>query len=499
MSALLLGIDVGTTNVKAVLVTPQGECIAEAHCPHETLHPKAGWVEQNPEDWWLGVQQVSRDVMQTADADPSKVAGIGVSGQGCATTLLDDADNIVRPAMTAMDGRSEEQCQQLRDCCGDAIFAAGGKSPAPYNSDPSLMWLARHEPENLSRTRLNLTTTGYINYMLTGNPIENISDASILFAFDFASKTWSDDLIADFGLPRHLYPQVVECADIIGELTESVAHRMGLRAGIPVVAGGEDTSSAGLAMGVVYPGQALLSMGTAATIYILQDQPIFHPNLLAFFHVLPDQILLGASMIGGGAAMDFARAAIAPDLSVDEISSLAATSPAGADGVIFLPYLSGELQPINDGHARSVFFGISMNTERQHLLRAVLEGTAYAIAHNLQIADAAGVRVDEIRATGGPMRSPLWRQIIADVTGRKVSVLAENAGAPFGNALLAGVGVGLIDNLPELATRAAGEPAIYLPDEKAHKRYEKLFEIYQALYPALKPQYDALIVATETD
>lgn len=494
---LLLGIDVGTSTIKAVLITPRGEVRAVAQHAYETAHLRPGWVEQDPLDWWHGVVAATRAVIAQAGANPAQVAGISASGQGCALTLLDEHDAIVRPAITAMDSRSEPQAQQMRDCCSEDILTLSGKQPAPYNSDPTLMWIAQHEPHHLARTRINLTTTGYINYRLTGRPVENISDASLLFAFDLTRGAWSEDLIAEFGLPRHLYPEVAGCAEVIGGLAEEAAAALGLRAGTPVVAGGEDTSSAGLAMGVVRPGQAFLSMGTASTLYVLQAQPVFHPQAIAFYHVLPGQILLGGSMVAGGAALKWAGQAIAPDLDYDALSTLAAASPPGADGVIFLPYLSGELQPINDGNARAVFFGMSLSTRREHLVRAVIEGTAYAIAHNLEVAAAVGAQVTQIRAAGGPMRSAIWRQIIADVTGCEVAVLADNPGAPFGDALLAGAGVGLIDDLPELASRAAGRAAVYRPDPSAHAYYQHLFAIYRELYPALKPHYDQLMTVSD--
>lgn len=496
MEPLLLGIDVGSSNVKAALITPQGTVRAAATHAYETMHPRPGWVEQDPRDWWGGVVAVTRAVVQQAGADPAHVQGIGVSGQGCAVTLLDDDGAVVRPAITVMDSRAERQSQLLRECCDDAVLRLGGKQPAPYNADPTLLWVAQHEPDNLARARHSLTTTGYINFMLTGRAVENVSDASILFAFDLTQGMWSEDLIASFGLPRHLYPELAACTDVIGGLTDDAAATLGLRAGTPVVAGGEDTSAAGLAMGVVRAGQAFLSMGTASTIYMLQDRPTFSPQSIAFYHVLAGQILVGGSMVAGGAALKWAQQAVAPDLDFDALARLASSSPPGAGGVIFLPYLSGELQPINDGHARGVFFGMSMNTRREHLLRAVIEGTAYAIAHNLEVAEAAGAQVDEIRATGGPMRSPLWRQIIADATGCKVAVLADNPGAPFGDALLAGAGVGLIDDLAGVAAQAAGQPAIYSPDAAAHAHYQRLFAIYRDLYPALKPHYDRLMAAT---
>lgn len=496
-SQYLLGIDVGTTNVKAVLIDLNGKVHAEAYYTYETMYPKPGWVEQNPEDWWQGVIHVTHQVLN--GVNPEQVAGMGVSGQGCAVTLLDEKGRIVRPAITAMDSRSELQCQQLRECCGEALLRLGGKQPAPYNSDPTMMWLAQNEPESISRARVNLTTTGFINHKLTGKFVENRSDASILFAFDLTTGHWSDELIEKFGLPRRLYPDLADCTDVIGGLTKDAAVELGLVEATPVVAGGEDTSSAGLAMGVVHAGQALLSMGTASTIYVIQDTPKFHPQMLAFQHVLDEHILLGGSMVAGGAALTWARDSIAPDLDFDNLLDLAATSPIGAEGVIFLPYLSGELQPINDGHARAAFFGMNFNTERKHLLRAVIEGTAYAIAHNLDIISGHGMPIHEIRATGGPLKSKLWRQIIADVTGRRVSVLADNAGAPLGNALLAGKGIGLIDDLAEFACKVSGEPEVYTPDELAHKRYQQISSIYRDLYPILKPTYNRLVAIQQNN
>jgi xylulokinase len=489
MDTFLLGIDVGTSFVKAALVTPTGRTVAQAQAAYPLHHPRPGWAEQDPEDWWQGVVAVTRQVTAAA---AGTVAAIGVSGQGCAVTLVDDAGAPLHPAIIWMDSRSEPQCERLRQCCATDILQLNGKSPAPYNADPVLMWLHEHLPSVVSRARCSLTTTGYINLRLTGTSVLNASDASILFAFDLAAGDWSPALIRQFGLPAHLYPPVAPCAQVIGELRPAAAIELGLPPGIPVVAGGEDTSSAGLASGAATSGTAFLSLGTAGTLYVVEARPLVHPNLLTFLHVLPGQYLVGGSMAAIGAGLAWCRRVLGAELDYPTLTTLAAASPPGAGQVIFLPYLSGELQPINDGHARGVFFGLSMSTERPQLIRAVMEGAAYAIAHNLEFAEELGAPVAELRATGGPTRSGLWCQIIADVCGRPLRILADGAGAPIGNALLAGAGVGLIGDLPALAVAAARTRRTYEPDPAQHESYRRLFGIYKQLYPRLKDLYREL-------
>ncbi len=492
MTELLLGIDIGTTNVKAVLTTPEGWIISQAQTDYPTHHPKPGWAEQAPTDWWQGAVTVTRAVMADAPARPDQIVGIGVSGQGCAVTLIDAAGEVIRPSIIWMDTRSEPQCAQLRQCCHAEILQHNGKQPAPYNADPVFMWLQQHEPEAIAAAQTSLTSTGYINYRLTGEAVENQSDASILFAFDLVKGNWSEQLIDAFGLPRKLYPKVAPSSEIIGMLTHAAAAELGLNPGVPVVAGGEDTSSAGLAIGVTEPGQALLSLGTAGTIYIVEDRPIVHPQLLAFLHVLPGQTLLGGSIAAVGAGLNWIRKLFGAEFDYLQLSEMARQCPPGAGGLIFLPYLSGELQPINDGNARGLFFGLSMSTTPSHMVRAVMEGAAFAIAHNIDIAREAGSTLSELRAVGGPTQSDLWCRIIANITGYPLTVLASNAGAPLGNALLAAAGIGLIDDPAETARKVARISGQYEPNPKFRERYVEMFTIYRQLYPQLKEQFVAL-------
>ena len=492
MAPLLLGIDVGTSFVKGVLATPEGRVVAQASAGYATNHPRPGWAEQDPHDWWRGVVAVTHQVLAAAErglGTQAAVAGIGVSGQGCAVTLIGAKGEALHPAIIWMDNRSEPQCERLRQECASEILHINGKSPAPYNADPVLIWLQQHAPELLDATQCSLTTTGYVNFRLTGRPVTNASDASILFAYDLAHGGWSSQLLTAFGLPPRLYPEVRPCREVIGGLTAAAAAELGLPAGILVIAGGEDTSSAGLALGAVGPGMAFLSLGTAGTLYATEPRPRVHPQLLTFAHVLEHQFLVGGSMGAIGAALAWLRTALGTEEELGALLNLAADANPGADNLIFLPYLNGELQPINDGYARGVFFGLGMHTGKAELVRAVLEGAAYAIAQNLEYAELLSGPIQEIRATGGPTRSALWCQIIADVCNRPLSVLADEGGAPLGNALLAGSAVGLIEDIAATAAQAAETRTRYVPDAVRHERYGRLFAIYKQLYPDLKDLY----------
>lgn len=488
---LLLGIDVGTTNTKALLATPDGKVIAQASATYPLLTPRPGWVEQNPEDWWQAVVQAAAQVVRQGGVPAEQIAAIGISGQGCAATLIDRAGRPLRPGIIWMDARSEAQCEMMRQRAGESILRINGKQPAPYNFDPKLIWLQQHEPDVIRQAWRSLTTTGYINYRLTGKPVMNVSDASIPFAFDQQVCDWSEELIEAFGIPRRLYPRVAPSQEIIGTLTAEAAAAMDLQAGTPVIAGGEDTSSAGLSVGVTRPGQAMLSLGTGGSIYIAQDRPLPHPQLLIFAHVLERQWFVGGTIVAFGASLAWCRDLLG-HRDFDAMTALAADSEPGANGLLFLPYLSGELQPINDGHARGVFFGLSLNTRQPQLIRAVMEGVAFSIRHNIEVAREAGAKLDELRAVGGPTRSPLWCQIIADITNQPLTVLKDNPGAPLGNVFLAAAAIGLIPDAGEAAAGAAQVERVYRPDPTRRDLYDKLFAVYRQLYPCLKSQFSAV-------
>jgi xylulokinase len=490
---IVIGIDAGSSSVKAVLATADGRVLGHGQVPYTSVRGADGADEQNPHDWWDGAVRAVRSALSASALPADRVAAIAVSGQGCAATLIDADGQVVRPAITSRDSRSQEQSLQLQRIAGDDIRRVNGKTPAPYNTDPSLMWLVQNEPRSIERARTSLTTSGYLLFRLSGEPVLSASDASILFAFDQLRGDWSDDLITRFGLPRKLYPTVVASTSRVGGLTRDAAGALGLHTGLPVVAGGEDTSSAALALGTVLPGQAVVSLGTAGTINAVVDHFATEPDLLTFAHVVPKRFLIGGSTMAFGGSLSWLRSAAAEDgLSFDDLFSRAASVPVGAGGLMFLPYLAGELQPINDGAARGAFVGLTFGTRMGHLVRAVLEGAAMSLAHNLWLLRSRGHEITELRAVGGPTRSALWCQIIADVLGVRLLVGSDVGGAPLGNALLAAQGVGLIDDAAKVALKAARPVARYEPRTSEHQTYQRLLEVYRGLYPALAPSFHSL-------
>jgi xylulokinase len=498
MNPLLLGIDVGTSTTKAVLADVEGKLLAGQAASYAYSKPYPGWAEQDPEDWWQAVCRVIQELLRENPGAKDRIAGIGVSGQGVASVLLDRQGDPLRPAILWLDCRSASQANGLQARCSERIVAISGKCPAPYNVEPKLLWVKQNEPDLWKQVWKTLTTTAYVTYRLTGRAVMNHSDGGILLAYDLARREWSQEAMDLMGIEPSVYCDLAACHQVIGAVTSKAAEATGLRAGTPVVAGGEDTSSAGLAMGVVSPENGQLSMGTASTVNIPLAKVVTDPRLLAFPHVIEGLTLVGGSMVAGGAAMDWMAEVVSgaepgdSELRLHNLTEEAVQVPHGSDGLIFLPYLAGELQPINDGFARGVFFGLDLSKSRGHLVRAVMEGTALAIQHNLSITRTLGANVQSLIAVGGPTRNNLWCQIIADVTGLRVQVMQERGGAALGDAILAAMGVGLIES-PETMQRAhaiAGE--FYLPHSGNHQRYEEVFKIYKELYPRLRELFPRL-------
>ncbi|HUY15727.1 MAG TPA: xylulokinase [Terriglobia bacterium] len=505
MDPLTLGIDVGTSTTKAVLADPHGKVLRSAAASYEFSKPRPNWVEQRPEDWWEAVCRVIQALFEEQSEAPDHIAAVGISGQGVAAVLVDRQGKPLRPAILWLDSRSTPEAMELQRRYGGRIASVSGKSPAPYNVEPKLLWVKRNEPEIWDSTWKVMTTAAYITFRLTGQAVVNYSDGGILLAYDLARRAWSQELLDRMELPASIYCELVPCDQVVGSVTPEAARMTGLRPGTPVVGGGEDTSCAGLAMGVTSPECAQLSMGSASTLYVPLTRVTLDPRLLAFPHVIEGLTLVGGSMVGGGIAMEWAVKVLggAKDAATsDEYHKLTEegrTIPAGSEGLIFLPYLSGELQPINDGFARGVFFGLNLFKTRAHLVRAVMEGTAYAIAHNLMITRELGAKVENLIAVGGPTRNSLWCQIIADVTGLPVQVMEERGGAALGDAILAALGARLIDSPEKMQQAHAVTGDRFAPNEDHYERHQQLLAIYMDLYPRLQDLFPRLSGSSQSN
>lgn len=498
--ALLLGVDVGTSSAKAVLADTRGEFFATATEAYQYSVPSLGGAEQDPDDWWRGVCAATRSLLESNPDAAKRVTGIAISGQGVAAVVLDAQNKALRKAMLWMDTRPSSQAASLELQAGVKIAAISGKQAAAYNVEPKLMWLREHEPELWSKVNWFTTTTGYVTYRLTGRRVMNHSDAGILLSYDLKQRCWSDELIHEIGLSRALYPELAECDEVIGYLSEEAASEIGLLPGIAVMAGGEDTSSAGLAMGVYRSGDVQLSMGMACTVYTPTRKPTLDARLLAFPHVVRGLTLIGGSLVSGGVSIGWvlkiigeteaARDVLSP--AFQRIMQAASRVSAGCDGLVFLPYLAGELQPVNDGFARGVFFGLGVGTEPAHLLRAVMEGTAFAVRHNLDIARHCGSTPQRLIATGGPSRNDVWCQIITDITGLPMRAMEEGTGAALGDAILAAKGAGLIDEPMGMQLAHAKVRSDFKPQNQTLATYDRLYAVFRELYPRLRDQFPQL-------
>jgi xylulokinase len=433
---VFLGLDIGTSSVKAVLVDASDRLIAAAERPLVVSRPHPLWSEQDPEDWWSATVGAVDALAQTHGAELAAVGGIGLSGQMHGATLLDAEGKVLRPGILWNDGRSVEECRIL-ETTFPALHAVTGNLAMPGFTAPKLLWVARHEPEIFARVAKVLLPKAYVRYRLTGEMAEDMSDASGTLWLDPAKRDWSDAALAATGLSRAQMPSLVEGSENSGTLTADLAARWGMKTA-PVVAGGAgDNAATAAGLGAISPGDAFLSLGTSGVLWVTTDR--FAPNpasaVHAFAHCIPATwhqmgvMLSAASCLAWWAGITGRREA--------ELMAEVGETPQGASSVLFLPYLTGERTPANDPALRAVFAGIGADADRPALTRAVLEGVAHAVRDNRDALAAAGTSVREIDLVGGGSRSRLWAQIIADMLEIPVHRVEEGAvGAAHGAARL---------------------------------------------------------------
>jgi xylulokinase len=491
-----LGIDAGTGSVKCVAAAMDGAALWTSSVRYEYQSPHPGWAEQEPQTWWQATTLAIRKLLAEHPELCDGIQAIGVCGQGAAAVLLDANYQPTRPAILWLDSRSAAEAQRMAKTAGSEIAQSSGKSPAAYNVEPKLRWVASHEPEVWKRTGKCMTTTAYVTYQLCGTPVMNHSDAGILLSYDLRQRRWSERLCGLMNLCPDLYCPIVECDEVVGGLTAGAASETGLRAGIPVIAGGEDTSAAALAAGVVSADLGILSLGTAGTIYTPSLSAATHPRLLSFPHVLKEQTLVGGSTVCGGSGLEWIARLVGRDsasaAAMENLCQEAAATVTGESRVVFLPYLSGELQPINDGFARGVFFGADFATSGLDMVAAVMQGSAFAFAHNLEITRQITGGPCTLIATGRPAQNKAFMQTICDATGLPIRVLADGGGAALGAAILASTALCPKRSAVEMARRHSTMTYECAPQEKRRERLRELFAIYKELYCRLEDLFPRL-------
>jgi len=503
----LLGIDLGTTGVKAALfAADDGSTLASAFVDYPLYHPRPGWAEQNPAEWWQATISAIRACLAGGaqqGVQATDVRGVGLSGQMHGVVLLGADHEVLRPCIIWADQRSEAQCRWITERVGSERLIELVSNPAlPGFSAPKLQWIRDNEPEIFARARTMLLPKDYIRYLLTGTMAMEISDAAGTALLDVKHGDWSREVLEALELNPTLLPPVVEAAAVAGAITEEVAALTGLPAGTPAAGGGADNACGAVGNGVVLPGLALVSIGTSGVVLAYAGSPQVDtsgpvPRVHTFNHAVPGAWYLMGVTQGAGLSLRWVRDNLGlPESALERwtgidayelLANEAAPVPPGSEGLIFLPYLQGERTPHLDAYARGGWIGLTASHSRRHLVRSVLEGVAFSLKDCFAILQEQGLTLEQMRATGGGAKSPLWRQIIADVLGVELVTTNATEGPAFGAALLAGVASGVYASVPQACEQTVRIVERTEPQAQYKQAYAQAYEVYRALYPALKP------------
>jgi xylulokinase len=492
---LLLGIDVSTTGAKALLIDQEGRVISSATTPLTLQTPRPLWSEQNPQEWWQGIKGSIKTALAEAKVSPDVIAGIGLTGQMHGLVLLNKDGEVIRPAILWNDQRTGEQCDTIRAKIGAArLIQITGNDALTGFTAPKILWVQENEPEIYSQVRHVLLPKDYIRYKLTGEFAMDRAGGSGTILFDLKRRTWSDEILSTLDIPAEWLPPTYEGPEITGQVSAQAAAETGLIAGTPVVGGAGDQAAQALGVGAVEPGIIALTLGTSGVVFAPTASALIEPQgrLHAFCHALPERWHFMGVMLSAAGSLQWHRDTIAPELSFDQLVSEAAEVPPGSEGLLFLPYLTGERTPYPDPLARGAWIGLTVRHHREHLTRAVLEGVAYGLKDSFTLIQGAGLgAIDQVRISGGGAKSQLWRQILADVLRVELVTVNTTEGAAFGAALLAGVGAGLYPDVPQAAEQVIQITGSTQPSS-AKDAYQEFYPRYRELYPALADQFAQL-------
>lgn len=492
--SFVIGIDTSTTATKAILVDEEGSVGGVASVSYDYDVPRPMWTEQDPHLWWEGAVTAVRRVLRDNGVGASDVAAIGLTGQMHGSVLLDDDGEVVRPAILWNDQRTGPECDEIRRRVGpERLIEVTGNDALTGFTAPKLLWVQRNEPDNWARTRHVLLPKDYVRYRLTDHYAVDVADGSGTILFDLAARTWSPEILAALEISPSLLPPTYEGPAVTGAITNRAAKATGLRPGTPVVAGGGDQSANAVGVGAVTTGVVGLSLGTSGVVFATTDGPAIESGgrVHAFCHAVPGRWHMMGVMLSAAGSLRWLRDALAADTPFEDLMRGAAEVPAGSDGLLYLPYLTGERTPHSDPLARGAFVGLTIGHDLRHLTRAVLEGVAFGLLDGLNLMTASGLTApDQIRASGGGTRSPLWRQILADVLGAEIATLPTEEGAAYGAALLAAVGAGWFGSVEDACASIVTVEQAAVPSAEAVV-YRDAHNRFRALYPALTPTFHA--------
>ncbi len=496
MKALFLGIDVSTTGSKALLIDEKGNVLATAVNEHSISTPRPLWSEQNPQEWWDASVKSIRQAIQQAGINGEDIKGVGLTGQMHGLVMMDAAGKVLRPAILWNDQRTAEECDEITRLLGfDRLLELCGNKALTGFTAPKILWVRKHEPEIYAKTAHILLPKDYVRYHLTGDYAVDMADGSGMILFDLKKRNWSKEILDKLGIPESWLPKTYEGSEVTGLISQAAAELTGLKAGTPVVGGGGDQAAQAVGVGAVTPGIVALTLGTSGVVFATTPSPLIEPQgrLHAFCHSVPGTWHFMGVMLSAAGSLRWYRDTLAPGMSYDDLLAPAAQVPAGSEGLLFLPYLTGERTPHPDPLARGAFVGLTVRHTKAHMTRSVIEGVSFGLRDSMELIKSAGLgKIQQVRVSGGGARSPLWRQMLSDVMNSELVTVNTTEGAAFGAALLAGVGVGTWKTVEEgcAATIKTLEKTTANPG--AVKVYEDYYQQYTALYPALKPTFTAV-------
>ena len=484
MKQQLLGIDIGTSACKVAVFDEDGKVLAQANRPYRVYYPQNGWAEQNPEEWWEAICDAVREALSEESVSAEQIKGIGVDGQSWSAIPVDENGSVLHNTPIWMDTRARHLCEKVKKEIGaDEIFRVAGNDFLPSYVTPKLLWFKEERPEVFQKTHKFLQSNSYIVMKLTGEMSQEYSQCYGIHFFHMEKLSYDMALAEKMGLSPDMMPKLYGCDEIVGSVTEEAAKKTGLKAGTPVVAGGLDAACGALGAGVYRPGETQEQGGQAGGMSICTDKALSHKALILGTHVVPGLWLLQGGTVGGGGALKWFRQELGGGMSFDELTAEAAEAPPGSDGVLFLPYMAGERSPIWNPDAKGVFYGLSFDKTRGHLIRSVLEGVAFSLEHNLRTAAETGIHVNTM---GGASNSVLWTQIKADVTGKTIRVPSSDTATTLGAAILAGVGCGVYGSYGEAVNRTIRMTRVQEPNPENKAVYDRSMERYLRLYEDLK-------------
>jgi xylulokinase len=480
----VIGIDLGTSSVKALLVDRDGHVIGEASESYPLIQPKSGYSEQDPEEWVAQSLNALRRLIEESGVEPADVKGISFSGQMHGLVLLDSEHKVLRNAILWNDTRTTRQCREIEATLGEHLLAVTRNPALEGFTLPKMLWVRQHEPELFAKAALFLLPKDYLRYRLTGELGMDYSDAAGTLLLDVAGRRWSSEVLKAFELDESLCPKLIASTEYVGTLLPEMAERSGLLSTVQVFGGGADNACGATGAGILGAGETLCSIGTSGVILSYEETAdAYYAGQVHFFnHAEPDAFYAMGVTLAAGSSLSWYRDTFTPGRSFDELLAEAGDIEAGAGGLLFTPYLSGERTPHADSSIRGSFVGIDLRHSKGHFTRAVLEGITFSLRESIEILRSAGKKIEKIVSIGGGARSELWLQIQADIFNAQVVRLKSEQGPAMGAAMLAAAGLGWYSSLKACAAQFLAPAASYEPTPEKVKLYNELYSLYQEVY-----------------